>query len=260
MFNRLFGRRSKPAQDATALAMIALRNATDVNQQKLAAALSPLAVGKVEGTNEGSQFVLQVPLAGARAMVCLVDAPIPWTELETPCQVAWQWPDAAELLRPHGAHLILIVPDAKNVIAAQLQLTGVVAATAEATEAIGVYWGAAGMVMSREYFTSFASDASPDDLPIPLWIRFNLTVTNGRTDGSTLGLATFGHPDLEIRESQHSPEEVGSFMAMAANYLITSGPVLKHGQTIGRSAKEKIPIRHEPSKWDPARKVIVLGY
>ena len=42
------------------------------------------------------------------AAVTLVKQPIPWSQLEGPAAAAaWYWPEAAETLRPHEAHLLV---------------------------------------------------------------------------------------------------------------------------------------------------------
>jgi hypothetical protein len=45
----------------------------------------------------------------ATVAIALVRTAIPWSQLEGPCAVAWWWPEATQVMKRHGAHLIVTV-------------------------------------------------------------------------------------------------------------------------------------------------------
>jgi len=259
MLKKLLGGKKKPPVGSPVIAMVVLNDAASADPARLKEALQAVASGPVE-VDQTKGLVITIPLDGPFALISLMPGPIPWSDLGPACAASWMWPDAADTLRGCKAHLVVIVMGPANPIQANVLLTLVTAAAAEATDAPGVYWGSAGMVHDGAEFAEEGAVASPDDLPVLLWVRMNLSVQDGLCDGSTLGMEPLGHMEFEVHASKHTPEEVGEIMTMAASYVLDQGPVLKHRQTFGRSAAEKISILHGPSKWDKDRRVIVLGY
>lgn len=257
MLKKLFGK--KQESGGVALAMVVLKDAASVNPDRLAAALGKVASGPVEVDRE-KQLAISVPLGDAFAIVSLMPGPIPGPDLDAACRASWLWPGAAGALKGCKAHLIVVVMAPGDPVGAYVLLTRVVAAAVQGTGAPGVYWGNAGMVHEGAAFVEEAAGASRDSLPVGLWVRVNLSVDGGKCDGSTTGMEPLGHPEFEVHESARSPQEVGEILMMVSSYVLDQGPVLKHGQTFGRSQDERIPVRHGKSKWEKGRKVIVLGY
>lgn len=78
------------------------------------------------------------------------------------------------------------------------------------------------------------------------------------TLGRTFGLPLFGHLDLQVSESVHSPEEVYAELANIASYLITGDSYLLPGQTLGSSAGEQIALTQTLSEIDHTPVIEVL--
>src|SRR5262249_44498944 len=161
---------------------------------------------------------------------------------EGPCATSWLWPEAAQVLRGHKNHLVVTLSSAGGPLL-RAQLLSVVTASILETcpQAMGVYWGTGGLVISPKLFREFAVQMLPEGLPLYLWIDFRVFPSDtGQMCGFTQGLAALGHMEME---TQSSPESIGElrerFFGLAC-YLLTNGPVIRDGDTVGENANEKI--------------------
>ncbi len=194
------------------------------------------------------------------AAISLMDAPIPWADLERPCATAWYWPEATVSMQDHRAHvLVVVLSDSPDRVATALLLTSLVAAVASCCEAAGVCWVPATLVHSPEAFIASTEEMHDEYLPLYLWVNFAIQQHH---DGSycvfTIGLAEFGLMEIEVPSSYKDPEFLMDRVFNIAHYLLDNGPVLDDGETIGLADDEEIPIRHGPSMWDERTTVIQL--
>ena len=195
----------------------------------------------------------------------LMPAPIPWTDLEGPCATSWLWPKAAEELKKHRQHLIVTVTsEGATPIDRSKLLTQVVAAIlATCPQAIGVYWGNATLVVSKEMFRQFAVEMEmlPAGLPIPLWIDFRAGPGNdGKMAGFTHGMEWLGHKELETLNAPESAGALRERLMDLCGYLLQNGPVIQDGHTVGQSAQEKIRVVLSPSSFGHKGQVMRLDY
>jgi hypothetical protein len=183
--------------------------------------------------------------------ISLMPAPIPWSDLEGPCATAWWWPEATERMRGHNSHVIVALMGGSDVVVERhLRLSHLIAAVAAHADAAGVYWGAGTVVHEPAAFVEQTANLTPKRLEPLLWIDMRLEQNK---DGSfryfTTGLAAFGHLEIEIDRSRREPKEIFDFCYGIVKYVLT-GAVIKDNETIGRSAEEKIRVRHQPSMFD----------
>ncbi len=227
---------------------------SDAYAERFAAA-PPLIAREKE---EGNRRTLDTP--SASFSVALSPGPIPWAELEGPCQTAWHWPHATRKMKAHAAHLQISASSSSlGPIDLLLSLTRVVAAAALITPAVGIYWPGATQVHDVKSFVGEALNASREQLPLYLWLRFGLArEDDGSTSLYTTGLAAFNLMEVELPHSQLDPQTLVDRAFNISHYLVDRGPVLEDGQTIGISADEKFEIRHAPSMWDAQRRVYSL--
>jgi hypothetical protein len=191
--------------------------------------------------------------------VALMPGPIPWTELETLTQAAWHWQESGELLRGHKAHiLVTIMNPPTDPLDADLLMTRVVTALLEVQEALGVYWPGPA-ITSRKMFMELGRDASRDAMvPVLLWVSFSpLREKNGEISVITQGMERLGHKEMELMADAGN-EDCIEFSLDLAMYVLKAGPVLKPGQTFGRTAQEKFPISQRPWRFDESRTAIIL--
>lgn len=206
--------------------------------------------------------ILTFKLDDQLAAVALMPDPLPWSDLEGPCATAWYWPKAAEAMKAHKAHLIVTLSGGRRtVIDRCLLLTALTASVTAVSNAAGIYWGSGTVLQSPAAFLEVASEMKQESLPLRLWIDFRLVRERpGVHSVFTTGMEAFGHMDLEVPKSRQKPEAILDLAFNAAHYLLDNGPVLKDGHTFGTSADQKIKVRHVPSRWGHAGKILSLNF
>lgn len=72
-------------------------------------------------------------------------------------------------------------------------------------------------------------------------------------DGSfryfTTGMNAFGCLEIEVDRTRRQPEAVLDFCYGIVSYVLSRGASIDNGETVGRTAEEKIKVRHKPSLW-----------
>jgi Domain of unknown function (DUF4261) len=76
----------------------------------------------------------------------------------------------------------------------------------------------------------------------------------------TVGLSAFDLMELETIGFTGKPAALNVTLLDIASYLLSAGPVLKDGDTVGPDEKTKITVRHEPLKLLPGHNVYRLYF
>jgi hypothetical protein len=182
--------------------------------------------------------------------VALVDQPVPWSELDGPAHTAWYWPQAADRLRSHQAHLVVtLTSDDADAVALARALTLCAAAFAEQTGALGIFWASGTLVHDPPAFRALAEQMKPDWLPLYLWLDFRVNQEQEMTFSLfTTGMAALGFMEIEIPALVcDDPKLLIDQAYHVAHYLLDRGPVLNDGDTIGMSPTVRLTVHHEPS-------------
>ncbi len=245
---------------APLVALVALNDPHLPAESRLWEALRELRPEYQVSQVEHKEGALVCHLDGDLAAVLLMPRPIPWAQLALSCAGAWYWPQAAEALRNHTAHVLVAVqPEAADRLKAAMALTALAAAVAHSTEAAGVYWSANGLVHSPEAFITYTRQMTREALPLLLWIQILLRQeADGTYSVYTTGLREFQQMELEVRGSQRDREYLLARIFDIVHYMLEKNPVLRHGETIGTTQEEKIPLTIGPSTLDPNTEVIHL--
>lgn len=204
--------------------------------------------------------------------VSLMDGPISWSNLQTPCALAWHWPEAALEFQSHTNHIIVgVLDDQSDTIDRCLALTRLAAAVCAnpGIAPIGVLWnaglpdnkGAAGCVHRPEDFIAHSEEISRSALPLELWISF-LPAGSSETSFvmTTRGLDAFGLKELEAVGKGREPEWVYHRLYNFAHFCLTHPEEVKPGETIGMADDEKIDILAASSRFDPNKDVLLLNF
>jgi hypothetical protein len=255
---------TEESDSSTLIGMIPLRTPGLPDLDRLLAVLQQRCTDtlpdKDEITQDQGTYVFR--MADDMVAISLMPAPIPWSDLEGSCAAAWWWPEATEQLRDHTAHLIVALLQGRSQpVQRHLRLTTLLAALTELCDAAGVYYCLGTVVHEPNIFREQAAQLSPDNLLPNLWVDMRL---GPNEDGSvryfTTGMESLGHREIEIDGSRRSPEEVYQFCYSIIDYLLTNDVHLKDGETVGRSAQEKIGVRHGPSMWEGRGQVLKLVF
>lgn len=243
------------------VALVALNAGQAPDEGRLLEALRELRPEYQVGPVDHKEGAMVFRIDGDLAAVSLVAQPIPWTQLAASCAGAWYWPEAAEALHGHTAHVLVAVqPEAADRLRAAMALTALAAAVARTTPAAGVYWSANGLVHSPDAFITYARQMTRDALPLLLWIQILLRDEGDGTHSVyTTGLREFNHMELEVHASQREPEFLLARVFDVIHYMLERNPVLRDGETIGTTDEERSPIAIGPSTLDPNTEVIHLA-
>ena len=207
----------------------------------------PSVVGR-----DAQDAVAVASIPGGMIGLMHVPMPVPAGDLEGPIAVAWHWREAADVVPAHRAHVI--VHAASTILDAldlRLLLTRLAASALAVSDGVGVYVGDAMLVRSAADYLSDAAEASRDNLPILSWVGFNPVREDERLSAYTTGLTAFGLPELEVRGSALTPPELLGTLADIATYELSTGKVLRDGDTFGASETDRMRVRYRASAFIP---------
>jgi hypothetical protein len=138
--------------------------------------------------------------------------------------------------------------------------TKIVASVIEESDAVASYWGVT--LQPRDTFLGASAVASAESPPVILWVSYRVSrEASGNFSLSTHGLKEFGLMEIETKDTKMPGAELFTLVRGASQYLITKGPVIKDGDTIGHTNTQRIRVRHADSYWNEGQKVyrIELG-
>jgi hypothetical protein len=249
LLRRLF-RREKPRRPAgQALVMVLLNDAESFSGP---AALDYLAahwadLPSVVG-REAQDAVTVASIPGGTVGLMHMPIPVPAGDLEGPVAVAWHWPEAADVVPAHRAHVIVHAGSTTlDALDLRILVTRLAASALAVSDGVGVYVGDAMLVRSAADYLSDAAQASRGNLPILSWVGFNPVHEDDRLSAYTTGLTAFGLLELEVRGSAMTPPELVGTLADLANYQLSTGKALRDGDTFGASETARTQVRYGPS-------------
>jgi len=193
-------------------------------------------------------------------IVGLIDRPVPDEEAEFHAQFAL--PAVAEgwTLPPHRAHLMVFWREDPPLPARASveRFTWLLAAVTEASGALGVYWADSGATHPGEWLVR-ATRKADSPLLITIWSGVSVGSDGGNPDRVSLlsrGMSQLGLADLEVTVPSGFPKEDSlEFFYWLLRYEVQRGAPVPAGETVGRSAQERFPVRFVPSPVDPEKTV-----
>lgn len=269
ILNRLFGKRENPSEQperaSLKLAFVLLSEARLPAAEEIVQAFSEFAAldehldaepGDTKKT-AGDQIISLKLNAEASCFIALMPVAVPNGEAAEGAKFSlssfrnhWQLP-------PHHAHLLVTFhPPIESPPLVQLsQFTSLVAAVTKVSSAVGVYWGDAGATHDSELFLSVASEQGL--VPrIMLWSGVSVArETDGRLSLLSLGMKQLNLPDLLLVAGKSSEGIALETMFDLLAYVAERGEALPEGDTVGRTADEKLPVRYVSSPLDSSTKV-----
>jgi len=198
---------------------------------------------------------LYMEIEGRICFVIPIDAPIPDEDVEFAMQISHLWLDAKEYVSRSHAHLIVGVmsPFDREITALDqhLILTKLVESVLHPLpQALGVYQGDATLIISPDFYKEQAATILKGQIPETLWVYFGLRIPEeGSANAYTYGLYKFGKNEMEILNSRKSGEEIMNFLMSISAYVIGADVTLKHGETCGFSATQRVPITLSKAVW-----------
>jgi hypothetical protein len=204
--------------------------------------------------NWNAEFV-EVETDGILTIATLVPVPVPNEEAEEAASRSLSAMRSGGFRpAPHVAHLLVASASPEALPVDRLvRHTRVVAALAKATHAIGVYDGNAGATHEPSFYLDIVGEP---DLPLMLWNGLSIVKTEHSIEILTLGMAQLQLPDLLLVAPAEQGDVALPFAFDLLGYLISRGGPIPEGETVGRTAREKLPVVYVPSPVDPETRVM----
>ncbi len=204
-----------------------------------------------------------ITIGEAVAGLSHIPTPIPWSQLEGPCDVAWYWPQAEAALRGHQSHvLITLLDEGRRAIDKSIRLTQLAAAAAIAAAApVGIFWGPGRLIHKAADFVDVARDMTSDKLPLFLWIDFRVVEeAEGKLALFTTGLQSLGYLELEVAGYGGSAARLVESVFNVAHYILEGKGTIRDGHTIGLADGTELSARGAASFCDPELEVLRLEF
>jgi len=198
----------------------------------------------------GDPRAMQISAGGDLVfLLAAMPAPVPNGEADAAAQFSVSAFGTGWKLPAHGGHFILAYRGDSTLRRdhALTVFTTVAAAVAEACQAVGIYWGPAGATHEPEFFREIAAQATVQP-PVMLWTGVSLARGGGKVSLLSRGLPEqLGLPDLLIEASGKQGNEALGFFFDLLGYVVRRNAPFAEGETVGRTATEKLPVRYVAS-------------
>ncbi len=203
---------------------------------------------------KGRYPVAAFETSAGRAIVGLIPAPVPKGEADEAAHYSVSALDRKWKLPPHRAHLVVTLHAQGDAMTRISLLTSILAALAESSPAVGIYWGDAGATHDPKFFRDIAK-ARTTLSRLALWTGISIAREGKRYSLLSLGMKQFDLPDLLLIIPPGKADDGIPFMFDLLGMAIEGGQPLPEGDTVGRTASEKLPVHYVPSPVDPKAKV-----
>lgn len=242
-------------QAARHMVFVLLREPVELDPQSIEQALFSACLGMKVTLLPGKAApnVLLLDIAGIVLTVMNVGQPLPagWEPAAKRAEATWA--EAGAVFAQHRAHLVVttMANDVNPLQAARL-ITAVIGAILESYAACtAVLWNSVA-ARPRALFLKGATAALAvyPDFPFPLWVDMQLfgDSENNGTVALTFGVRNFVGREIEMAAGTRDLPALLDKTRGFTVYLLQHGGVVKNGDTIGISARERIRVVAMESK------------
>lgn len=205
---------------------------------------------------------------GDSVVIGLMSVPVPDGEAERNAEYSLSAIGKGWTLPQHRAHVV-VVPVAKEKpplgrlsaftrrvllnekprppLDRLITFTRVVAAIVSASEAVGVYVGAAHATHDAGFFVDIASSEEALPAMLMVWNGVSVAKDGDRISLLSLGMSQLELPNLLLTAPMTDVNDALASMFDFLAYVTSRDAPLPAGDTIGRTADERIKVRYQPS-------------
>lgn len=207
-----------------------------------------------EEVGEGGILCLRLQDDSGDVILAPVPAPIPTGEVESAATRSLANFSSEPGLAPHAAHVIVTFRDeAKRSPAAEAKLLAqVTAAVAQATGAVGVYWGMGHVAHPAAFFIDTVREL---EFPLPVLTGLSVARDSKGLSFLSVGMDQFELPDVLLLADKAQGGGAIEFLFDLEGYALKRGKALPEGDTVGRTAEERFKVRYVPSPLDASVQV-----
>ncbi len=178
---------------------------------------------------------------GAVIAVAFIPSPIPNHEAEYYAQVNYRWPDAVKTVKQHKANLMVTVfRNQLPIQEAAILLVKTVTTCCKLDGALGVYGN--GSVYQPDFYRNCAKMMNDDMFPVMNMVWFGMYGKEKDLSGYTYGMSALGFDEMEILNSDTTPDDMIETLLHICNYVIQNNVILKDGETFGFTPEQKFAI------------------
>jgi hypothetical protein len=245
------------------LAFVLLADAKFPTDKDVAKAFGRFAHGQErlvpeKGGDLAKGGALQFQLSpGGPVMIAAMPGPVPNGEADAAAATSVSSFGTGWKLPHHKTHLAVVLagPDVAPSMGVLSAFTSFLAAVASATNAVGIYWAEAGATHDSKFFTGIARERD-EGARMMLWTGLSIgSEPDGRMSLLSLGMKQLQLPDLLlVAQKSAGNAALGTFFDFLG-FLARFGKPLPEGDTVGRSAQERLPVRYVPSPIDATTQV-----
>jgi hypothetical protein len=194
---------------------------------------------------------------GGTVIIAAMDGPVPNREADQAAHYSVSAFGTGWELPAHGAHLVVMLRnmDPAPTVAVLSAFTSFLAAVAKASQSVGIYWGEAGATHDAGFFCGLAAEPEAGSRMM-LWTGLTIGAeADERLGLLSLGMKQLALPDLLlVTPRAEANDAIGTFFELLG-YVAALGRPLTEGETVGRSAAERLPVRYVPSPIDADSRV-----
>ncbi|MCM1100179.1 MAG: DUF4261 domain-containing protein [Clostridium sp.] len=184
-------------------------------------------------------------MGSQRVALGFMGMPVPNGEAEHNAAFNYTWKEAVEVTKTHKAQITVAILGAHEDVKKDGELFVKVTATlCRQTNAIAVY--ANGVVYQPQFYFAMKEFMEQGLYPLPGLLWLGIMRSEGGFHVYTIGMNSFGKPDMEILDVAKDPNEARDFLMNVALYCIDGDVTLKDGETVGLTARQKCKVIRSP--------------
>ncbi len=229
---------------------------------------SRIETGTKQGESRAAGDPIVFSMGGRMMMIMFLDQPMPPGTMTVAARASRTWPDAEQQLAAHRANVIVHAgantKDWNGALDSAQNVSVVSATLADMLPTIGIYWSEGWVVTKAGAFIQATEQVLARKYSGAAWFQFWF-LDGPPTEGGepttavlTTGLEPFFGWEIEFLPTALSPATTGQRLLGLIEYLLTNGPVLKDGDTMGVSYEEAIRIRFAKQGQRPGIPVVQL--
>ena len=180
---------------------------------------------------------------GLRAVVGLIETPVPNGEAEFWAQGNYMWKEAVEVVKTHTAQLLVcILGETPDLLAKGKLFVKLAASALKQDNAVALY--SEGAVFPPDMYRAFCEPMKNGGLPLLNLVWFGIFGNEREMGVYTYGMRRLGKEEMEVYVPKENADlnRIRSFLLDIVDYVLSGGVTLKDGETIGFSAEQKLPI------------------
>lgn len=234
--------------------MAALSSRQVIDAFRQAAGSAPMRIEPVGPDRDKAGEAIVVQVNGAPATVMFIDQPLPADAWQEAAARSLTWREAGTAMAATRAHVIVALLNdttehdaALNGAVAVSMLAGALAQRLPVAAAI---FTEAQTIIPGSEAARIATALGQGQLPVHFLVGLSYLRGPALHDGRptmaamTTGLLPFVGRELELTPTALQPVEIAQRLLGLSQYLIVQGPVIKDGETVGLTEREKIRVRY----------------